>query len=362
MIRKTGRDDVTDEPQILTDRDGAIGVITLNRPKALNSLTLDMVVAMEDMLDRCENDPAIAAVLVRGAGERGLCAGGDIRMVHDAGRAGDDLGLEFWRREYRMNARIPHYPKPYIVFMDGIVMGGGVGISAHGSHRVVTERLSLAMPETGIGFFPDVGASFLLPRAPGEFGTYLGLTGDVIGPADAILCHLADVCVPAGRLQALHNALSALSEAADGSAVDDVIASFAVDPGPARLDPHRPLIDRCFAHDTIEHIMAALEKEDDPFAAATHERLLKRSPTALKITLKMLRLGRASATLEECINREFAGAAEILKLDDFYEGVRAAVIDKDRNPKWRPDSIADVSEEDIARFFDPHPQPPIGPR
>ncbi|MBP1849094.1 enoyl-CoA hydratase/isomerase family protein [Rhizobium halophytocola] len=351
---------MSNEPQLLVDRDGALGVISLNRPEALNSLNRAMVGAMQGALDRFEADPAIAAVLVKGAGERGLCAGGDIRMVHKSGRAGDGQGLAFWREEYRMNVHIARYSKPYIAFMDGIVMGGGVGISAHGSHRIVTERLKLAMPETGIGFFPDVGASFLLPRSPGELGTYLGLTGEIIGAADAILAGLADVCVPVAQLPALQDALATLSPAADAELVGDVVAAFATDPGPAPLESHLPLIDRCFAGDTVEEIVEALNGETDVFAGRTVERLWQRSPTALKITLRMLRLGRQSQTLEECIDREFAGSAAILTLDDFYEGVRAAVIDKDRNPTWRPGRIEDVTAAEIIRFFKPHPDPPIG--
>ncbi|MCL6707656.1 enoyl-CoA hydratase/isomerase family protein [Pseudomonas sp. R2.Fl] len=349
-----------DEAPILVSKDGSLGVITLNRPKALNSLNLDMVRAMEAAFDEFEADPAVSAVLIQGAGERGLCAGGDIRMVHDSGKAGDGQGLLFWWEEYRMNARIPRLAKPYVAFMDGIVMGGGVGVSAHGSHRIVTERLRLAMPETGIGFFPDVGATWLLTRKPGELGTYLGLTGEIIGAADAILAGLADRCVPSDRLADLRVALATLPGGAGAEALVQVIRQFAVDPGKPVLAEHLGLIDRAFRFDTIEEILAALDSEPGEFAANTRARLLARSPTSLKITLRMLRLGRTSASLEECLNREFAGSAAILGLPDFYEGVRAAVIDKDRNPRWSPDRIEAVSDASIARFFVPHPNPPLG--
>jgi Enoyl-CoA hydratase/carnithine racemase len=348
-----------DEAPVLVTREGSLGVITLNRPKALNSLNLAMVRAMEAAFDEFEADRAISAILIRGAGERGLCAGGDIRMVHDSGKASDGQGLLFWWEEYRMNARIPHLAKPYVAFMDGIVMGGGVGVSAHGSHRVVTERLKLAMPETGIGFFPDVGATWLLTRETGELGTYLGLTGEIIGAADALLAGLADWCVPSDRLADLRVALAALPGGGGAEAAAEVIGRFAVDAGKPALAEHLALIDRTFRFDTIEEILAALESEPGEFAANTRARLLARSPTSLKITLRMLRLGRASVSLEECLNREFAGSAAILSLPDFYEGVRAAVIDKDRNPQWSPNRIEAVTDAAIAHFFMPHPNPPL---
>lgn len=348
------------EAPVLVTRRGSLGILTLNRPKALNSLSPDMLVLLEEAFDRFEADAGVVAMLIRGAGERGLCAGGDIRMVHASGRAGDGAGIRFWRDEYRLNARIPRLSKPFIAIMDGIVMGGGVGISAHGSHRIVTERLKLAMPETGIGFFPDVGATWLLTRQKGELGTYLGLTGEVIGAADAMAAGLADWYVPSAALGDLEEAVAALAGNALVEQVTDTIRGFAAGPGEAPLSGHLDVIDRCFGFDTIEEIIAALRTEPGAFAAATVERLLQRSPTALKIALRMLRLGRKSANLEECLDREFAGAAQILTLDDFYEGVRAAVIDKDRRPRWSPDRIEDVDEDQIARFFVPHPEPPIG--
>lgn len=348
-----------DEAPVLVTREGSLGIITLNRPRALNSLNLEMVRAMEAAFDQFEADPAVSAILIQGAGERGLCAGGDIRMVHDSGKSGDGQGLLFWWEEYRMNARIPHLAKPYVALMDGIVMGGGVGVSAHGSHRVVTERLKLAMPETGIGFFPDVGATWLLTRKPGELGTYLGLTGEIIGAADAVLAGLADWCVPSDRLAELRTGLAGMPGGAGAEAVAAVVRRYVIDPGKPMLEDHLDLIDRTFRFDTIEEILAALGSEPGEFAADTRKRLLARSPTSLKITLRMLRLGRTSASLEECLNREFAGSAAILGLPDFYEGVRAAVIDKDRNPRWSPDRVEAVSDAAIAHFFVSHPNPPI---
>jgi enoyl-CoA hydratase len=348
------------DAEVLVERRGALGILTLNRPRALNSLTLGMVRIIDAALDDFAADPAIAAVLLQGAGDRGLCAGGDIRMVHDSGKAGDGMGEMFWREEYRLNARIAHYAKPYIAVMDGITMGGGVGLSAHGSHRVATERLRLAMPETGIGFFPDVGATWLLAHAPGELGTYLGLTGAIVGAADAILANLADVAVESTRLPELIAALAALDAGADAEAVTKVIAEHRFETSAPPLAAHRSVIDRAFAHDTVEAIFEALAGEGGDFAAQTLQTLKSKSPTALNIALRMLREARASQDLETCLNREFAGAAMILTLADFYEGVRAAVIDKDRNPRWSPASLAEVTASDIQRFFRPHKAPPFG--
>lgn len=350
------------ETHVLVEQTGSLGVITLNRPKALNSLTYDMVQAVDAALTRFQTEATVAAVLVCGAGERGLCAGGDIRQVVESVKAGKtDQAAAFWRDEYRMNARISHFPKPYIAIMDGITMGGGVGISAHGSHRIVTERLRLAMPETGIGFFPDVGATWLLTRKPGEFGLFMGLTGEIVGPDDAVRVGLADHFVPSEKIAALREALSAVPPGGAAGAVSAAIARFAQSPPPSpSSDAERDLIDRVFAHETIEAILEALAREEGAFAARILGVLKSRSPTALKIALRMLRLARDSKSLEECLDREFAGSARILQLPDFHEGVRAAVVDKDRNPRWQPASLAEVSEADIAPFFKPHKEPPFG--
>ncbi|SMC99777.1 enoyl-CoA hydratase/isomerase family protein [Rhizobium sp. RU36D] len=354
--------DLNTENHVLVEQTGSLGVITLNRPKALNSLTYEMVQAVDAALTRFEGEPSVAAVLVCGAGERGLCAGGDIRQVLESVKAGKTAqAAAFWRDEYRMNARISHFPKPYIAIMDGITMGGGVGISAHGSHRIVTERLRLAMPETGIGFFPDVGATWLLTRKPGEFGLFMGLTGEIIGADDAIRVGLADAFVPSEKIAALREALSAVPPGGGAGAVSAAIARFVQTPPPSPVsDADRAMIDRVFAHETVEGILAALEQEEGAFAARILGVLNSRSPTALKIALRMLRLARGSPSLEECLNREFAGSAQILTLGDFHEGVRAAVIDKDRNPRWQPASLAEVTEGTIAPFFKPHQEPPFG--
>lgn len=339
------------EIQTIVERTGSLGRIRLNRPKALNSLTLAMVRDIDRALDGFEDDPKIAAILISGEGERGLCAGGDIRMIHDGGKAGTDAPENFWREEYRLNARLARLGKPFVAFMDGIVMGGGVGVSVYGSHRIVTERTRLAMPETGIGFFPDVGASWFLTGQDGELGTYAALTGAQLSAGDAIAFGLADRYVPSDRLPPVIAALGALSAEASRAEVSAVIdaASQAAAHGPAAAQ--RQVIDRLFAFDTIDRIVVALEREGTPFAEETLAVLRTKSPLSLKVTLKLLRLGRDAPSLEACLEREFAATAAVLRSHDFYEGVRAAVIDKDRNPQWQPATLADVTDADVAAFL-----------
>jgi enoyl-CoA hydratase len=341
----------TETDDIILDRQGSAAIIRLNRPKALNSVTLPMVHVMREALDEFAADPAISCVVLTGEGGRGLCAGGDIRAIFSAGRDKDPEVSRFWRDEFPLNYTISHYAKPYVALMDGITMGGGVGLASHGSHRVVTERTRLAMPETGIGYFPDVGATWLLPKAPGEVGTWLGLTGQEIGAADAIHARLADACVPSEKLEALIETLGHLKAGSSDEQVRAVVDRFAVAPGESRLEAQQALIDRAFGFDTVEQIVEALQKEDDVFAREALDVLARRSPTSLKLTLRLLRLGRNSSGLVECLEREFGAGLEILRGHEFYEGVRAAVIDKDRNPKWQPASLSEVGEADLDRYF-----------
>ena len=337
--------------EVILDRAGSAAVIRLNRPKALNSINLPMVRTIRHALEQYRDDPSTGAVILRGEGERGLCAGGDIRVLYDLGKAGDPEVTRFWREEFPLNYTIAHYPKPYVALMDGITMGGGVGLSAHGRHRVVTERTRLAMPETGIGYFPDVGATWLLPKAPGEVGTWMALTGQEVDGAGAIYAGLADALMPAERLDALVDAIGALGGAGGNGEVDDTIASFAVPPAESVLEKNRQLIDRCFGFDRVEDVLAALAAEEGDFAATTREAMLKRSPTSLKLSLRLLRAGRQSSGLVECLEREFGAGVEILRHHDFYEGVRAAIIDKDRNPRWLPAGLSDVTAESIERYL-----------
>ncbi|WDZ80576.1 enoyl-CoA hydratase/isomerase family protein (plasmid) [Ensifer adhaerens] len=336
-------------PEVIVERQGAIGRIRLNRTRALNSLNVPMIRLIAAALTEFENDPAVAAVLVTGEGERGLCAGGDIRMIYESGRERPEEGAQFWREEFVVNSRISGYRKPYIAIMDGIVMGGGVGISAHGSHRIVTERTRLAMPETGIGYFPDVGATWLLPKAPGEFGTYLGLTGRDIGAADAIHARLADSFVTSDKLEVLIADLAALPSSAGSAEVDAVLAAHSSEAPATALQAQFSLIDRCFAFDTVEEILAALEADGSDFAKETLGLLHSRSALSMKLTLDLLRAGRRSASLNDCLEREYSATLGMLSNDDFYEGVRAAVIDKDRNPKWSV-GLDDATPALLSRF------------
>ena len=339
------------EPDVIARREGGAGIIRLNRPKAINALTLEMSRAVDAALDRFEADPSVGLVLLESAGERGLCAGGDIRGLYESSRVGGDLGKVFWRQEYTMNARIKAFPKPYVAFMDGIVMGGGVGLSAHARHRVVTDRTKLAMPEVGLGFFPDVGGTWLLSRSPGEIGTYFGLTGQTMNGPDAIHAGFADAVVPSEKLPALREALVSLDARVDSAGVEAVIAGFATGQTAGPVAALQPQIDAWFAHGRMDDIVAALHRDGSELAQSTLKVLNEKSPRGMVVTLTLLRLARSSSTLEECLAREYRAALEVFASDDFREGVRAAVIDKDRKPKWSPSRIEDVTPEMIAPYF-----------
>lgn len=339
------------EPDLIARREGSAGIVRLNRPRAINAVTLDMFRGIHEALDEFEADPAVGLILLEGAGERGLCAGGDIRSLWESANAGGDLGRVMWREEYLLNARIAKLPKPYVAFMDGIVMGGGVGLSAHGAHRIVTERTRLSMPEVGLGFFPDVGGTWLLSRAPGEIGTYFGLTGQNMNGADAIYAGLADVSVPSRKLAALRETLVGLGDLADSARVRAAIAGFATGESASSVAAIRPRIDAWFAHGRMDDILTILQRDGSELARSILKTLNEKSPRGLVVTLKLLRLARASATLEECLAREYRAALAVFASDDFREGVRAAIIDKDRNPKWSPAAIHDVTLEMIAPYF-----------
>ena len=342
-----------DTDELIVTTEGSIGVIRLNRPKALNAITLDMVRAMSAALDRFERAPDVGVILLEGAGERGLCAGGDIRGLYQSIRDGGDLGKVFWREEYILNATIATLRKPYVALMDGIVMGGGVGLSAHGRHRIVTETTQMAMPETGIGFFPDVGGTWLLANAPGQLGTYFGLTGQSMSGADAIGCGFADALIEKSKLAEFRTVLSRLGPNATNGMVRGVIAHFASPRTAAPIDEHRPMIDLTMAHDDMSEIVAALEQSATDFAKATLDTLKQKSPTSLKLTLQLLRAAKTSASLKECLVREYAAALDIFINRDFPEGIRAAVIDKDRSPNWNPAKLEDVTPEMIDAYFAP---------
>ncbi len=333
---------------ILFEKRGAAGLITLNRPQALNALTHAMVVAMKAQLDEWANDPAVGVVVVRGAGERAFCAGGDVRAIAESGRAGTNYAHDFWRDEYILNAAIKHYPKPYVALMHGIAMGGGLGISVHGDFRVADETALLAMPETGIGFFPDVGGSYFLPRCPleGRLGMYVALAGSRLKISDAIYLRLATDFVPADMTNEMVNDLCG------GQPVADAIKSRAQNAGTAPLGAHREEVERCFSGDSVEGILAALDGEGGEWPRATATTIRTKSPTSLKIAFRELREGK-TLSFDDCMRMEFRIASRILAGHDFFEGVRAALIDKDGAPKWRPYSLSEVTDDIAGAYFAP---------
>ncbi|MHA1600993.1 MAG: enoyl-CoA hydratase/isomerase family protein [Alphaproteobacteria bacterium] len=328
---------------------GHAGFVTLNRPKALNALTLPMIEAMDARLTAWATDPGIDVVVVRGTGEKAFCAGGDVRAIWQAGKDGDPLTRDFFRAEYHLNRRIKIYPKPYVALIDGVTMGGGVGVSVHGSQRVATEHTLFAMPETRIGLFPDVGGTHFLPRLAGKLGLYLGLTGARLKAADALHAGVATHYVDSERLPDLEEAL-----AEAGADVSAALAGFTSNPGPALLAEHRATIDRCFAGVTVEGIMAALEDEGGGWAETALTALRAASPTSLKITIEALRRG-AKLDFDGSMTMEFRLSQACLARHDSYEGIRAALVDKDNAPIWQPAKLADVSAEQVAAHFAPPP-------
>lgn len=341
------------EPDVLVERAGALGRITLNRPKAINALNHSMVQTMASALAEWADDDSVRAVLLTGAGERGLCAGGDIVSIYHDAREGGSGSKDFWRDEYVLNAGIARYGKPYVAIMDGIVMGGGVGVSAHGNVRIVTERSTIGMPEVGIGFVPDVGGTYLLSRAPGELGTHVALTTARMTAGDAIACGFADHFVPSNRLGEFAQAL------VDGS-VDDALARFA-EPAPAsELAAQQSWIDAAYAADTVEEIVANLRGSGVPEAQAAAEQILAKSPTAAKVTLRSLRRARTLDTLEAVLDEEYRVSLACLQSHDLVEGIRAQVVEKDRNPAWSPQTLEEVTDEHVERFFGPLGEAELG--
>jgi len=329
--------------------EGACGRLTLNRPSALNSLTLAMVRELKAALWQWIEDPAVEFILLDGAGERGLCAGGDIRALYDAARSGRlQEAATFFREEYELNSLIARYPKPYIALMDGVVMGGGIGVSAHGSLRVVTERSTLAMPETRIGFIPDVGGTYLLARAPDELGTYAALTASRLGPADALLLRLGDLFISSNEIPSVIAELAFCRSAQDAH---ELLRNKSAAPPPGSLEPERHWIRRCFSMKTIEEILNSLGEETSDIAQRAAAEIRKNSPTALKVTLRALRDAQRQTDLGYSLQQEYNLAMACLQHPDFQEGVRAALIDKDQQPRWSPDDPASVTIEQVNPFF-----------
>jgi enoyl-CoA hydratase len=338
---------VTEESdEVLTRVDDGVGLITLNRPKAINSLNQPMVDALSAVLARWETDDAVRTVVLSGAGDRGLCAGGDVVAVYNSARKDGVEVRKFWRDEYLLDGQIGRFAKPYVSLMDGIVMGGGVGVSAHGSVRVVTETSKVAMPEVGIGFIPDVGGAFLLSRAPGALGLHAALTGAPFSGADAIAMGFADHYVP-------HSQLDAFAAAIVSNGVENALAAHTIEPPSSDLVAQRDWIDECFAGDTVEDIVAALRGHDAGAANDAANLIAIRSPIAVSVALQAVRRAAKLDTLEDVLIQDYRVSSASARSHDLVEGIRAQIIDKDRNPKWSPATLAEVNAADVEAYFKP---------
>lgn len=363
---------------VLVRASGGLGRLTLDRPRALNALDHGMIVRLSDALDAWEHDTDVETVVIDGAGERGFCAGGDVRGLAENVRAGrlDDAAL-FFRDEYALNARIAEYPKPVVVIADGITMGGGIGLAGHAAIRVVTERSRLAMPETRIGFTPDVGGSWLLGRAPGRLGEYLALTGEPMDAADAVYARFADHLVPSGSLDGLRDAVATRADPPHALAADrsrdprslgsrgpthatDLVLPFVETPGRSRLERARPWIDDAFAAGTVAEIVERLRARPEAEASAAAELLGTLSPTALTVTLAAVRRARELPDLGAALAQEYGLVMWFAHTQpDLAEGIRAQLLDKDRSPRWSPASLADLPEGLVESAFAFRPDTPL---
>ena len=339
---------IVQDGDVLVREHGALRRLTLNRPKALNALTLGMAATMTTYLRAWAGNDSAGAVLIDGAGERGLCAGGDLRALYDAAKAKDSLPEKFWATEYHLDVLIARYPKPIVAIMDGVVMGGGVGISAHAAHRVVTERSAVAMPEVSIGYFPDVGASFLLARSPGRTGTHLALTGSRIAAADAIYCGLADVHVPSSSLADVSTRLADCRSTQD---VHVALKAISTPPSPGAIAAARQWIDDCYGTESVEEIFSRLRASTAHDVQAAVAVLEGMSPTSLKITLRNIRSAVSFKTVEESFQQDYRISLACVAEHDFIEGIRATIVDKDRKPVWQPAKLEDVTQAVVDRHF-----------
>ncbi|WP_029107899.1 enoyl-CoA hydratase/isomerase family protein [Mycobacterium sp. URHD0025] len=336
---------MTENEDVLVSVRNGVGILTLNRPKAINSLNDAMVAGMSEALHAWENDESVHTVLLTGSGERGLCAGGDVVALYHSAREGGADARRFWYDEYLLNAYIGSYPKPYVALMDGIVMGGGVGVAAHGTVRIATDTTKMAMPEVGIGFIPDVGGTYLLSRAPGRLGLHAALTGAPFSGADAIAMGFADHYVP-------HDKLAAFTESVVADGVENALATYAVEPPAGPLLDQRAWIDECYAGDTVSDIVTALRGHGGAAEKAA-DLIATRSPVALAVTLEAVRRAAKLETLEDVLRQEYRTSCASVKSHDFVEGIRAQLVDKDRNPQWSPASIAAVTPADVEAYFVP---------
>lgn len=339
---------MTDEVLILVE--GSVGRLRLNRPKAIHALTREMCVAMSDALLEWREDPAIRLVMIDHAEGRGFCAGGDIRLIAESGASDGVAARRFFHDEYRLNHLLFTYAKPVIAFMDGITMGGGVGISQPANYRIATERTVYAMPESGIGLFPDVGGGWHLSRLPGRTGEFLALTGARIDGAECVALGLSTHYVPSDRLDELKHALIA-----NPAEIDTVVADFAIAPPEARIEGNREKIDRLFAADRYEDVLAALKADGSEWAQKELATLATKSPQTCKVSLRLLAQGRDHVDFAEEMKVEYRVAAHICQRHDFIEGVRALIIDKDNSPKWDPATPEGVTDHLVDQIFAPLP-------
>lgn len=370
--------DAVDSSRVLVRSRGGLGHVTLNRPEALNALDVEMIRALTAALVAWREDPDVQIVLLDGAGERGLCAGGDVRGLYDQIVAGDPEGTGvFFREEYALNALIAEYPKPIVAIADGITMGGGIGLAGHAAVRVVTERSRLAMPETRIGFAPDVGGTWLLARAPGRLGEYLGLTGESMNASDAVYAGFADHVVPSEHLAGLDDALETRADPPHALSTDrsrdlrslgargptgpaELVLLFDETPERSRLEADRVWIDDAFAADTVPEIVERLRARPEPAASATADVLEKLSPTSLAVTLAAIRSARELPGLRAALAQEYALVLWFATTQpDLVEGIRAQLVDKDRNPRWQPATIAELAPDTAASALAYQPSVPL---
>ncbi|WP_420477703.1 enoyl-CoA hydratase/isomerase family protein [Brevundimonas sp. FT23028] len=342
---------MTDEAEILTRVSSGVGIITLNRPKALHALNKPMCDAMIAALLAWREDETVKSVLIDHSGERGFCAGGDIRMIAESGAGDASEARAFFRTEYQLNHLLFDYPKPVTAIVDGIVMGGGVGISEPATVRIATERTTYAMPETGIGLFPDVGGGWFLPRLPGQTGVWLALTGARLKAADTVFLGIHTHYLPTDALEAFRAILSA-----DPAYPIDVADGLEDDPGEAPIEAHLEAIDRLFAFDTVEEIFAALEADGSEWALAQLAILRTKSPQSLKVSLRQMRLGAKMDSFADNMAMEFALGGRVVSTHDFQEGVRAVIVDKDNAPKWSPADLSGVTDASLDALFAPLPE------
>jgi enoyl-CoA hydratase len=336
------------EPPVLVRVEGRVGRLTLNRPQALHALTEEMCRLITDALMAWKDDPAVAAVMLDHTGPRGFCAGGDIRMIAESGAQGASDAKRFFLIEYRLNHLMFVYPKPVVAVMDGIVMGGGVGISDPARIRIATERTIYAMPETGIGLFPDVGGGWFLPRMPGQAGTFLALTGARLKAAECLRLGIATHHVPSEKLKALKAEIIE-----DADAVFGVPELFATNPGPARIDENLSRIDKLFGFDSMEEIVEALERDGSDWSRKELATLRTKSPFSMKVSLRQMRLGAAMQTFADEMVMEYRLGGRMVQSHDFQEGVRAVIVDKDNAPQWSPATLEQVSDAEVEALFAP---------